>query len=308
MNILLLGKYGQVGWELQRALGRLGPLVPLGRSEADLTDEDQIRRVIRAIRPSVIVNAAAYTAVDQAERETDLAFQVNARAPRILAEEIADLNGWLVHYSTDYVFDGTKSAPYDEQDQPVPLSVYGRSKVAGEEAIREIGGHHLIFRCSWIFASRRTNFALSILKQAIDQDRLRVIDDCFGAPTGAALVADITALALRNVFDGMSRTNLSGVYHLAASGVTNWLEYASFLVEGARDLGFPAKPARIAGISELDYAAPAKRPLNSRFDTTKIRTTFGIELPNWQAGVERFLHEIAGPFALFPSLRPRKRR
>ncbi|WP_316172295.1 dTDP-4-dehydrorhamnose reductase [Bradyrhizobium sp. SZCCHNRI3037] len=303
MNILLLGRFGQVGWELERSLSCLGEVTALGREDADLTNEDQIRAVVRSLRPSVVINAAAYTAVDQAELEPDLAFRVNAHAPGVLAEEVARLNGWLVHYSTDYAFDGTKPKPYDEQDRADPLSAYGRSKLAGEEAIRAAGAKFLIFRCSWIYASRRTNFALSILKQAIDGGELRVINDCFGSPTAAPLVADVTAHALRCILKDTDRTDLSGVYHLAASGVTNWFEYASFLIERAKDLGIPANPSQISAITEREFAALARRPLNSRFDTTKVRKAFGIDLPNWQCGVERFLHDVASALMLFPSIR-----
>ena len=304
MNILILGKYGQIGWELQRALGPLGSVVALDRNGADLTNEMQLRQVVRALRPSIIVNAAAYTAVDQAERETELAYQVNARAVKILAEEAIQLNAWLVHYSTDYVFDGREPEPYDELDSPQPLNAYGQSKLAGDEAIRAIGGKYLILRCSWIYASRRTNFALSVLKQAQERDSIKVIHDCVGAPTGAPLVADVTALALRRILESGLTADISGVYHLAAGGVTTWHEYASFLVAGAKRLGMPVRLnlSRIERISEQDYGSPAKRPLNSCFDTSKIRRTFGVELTDWQTGAERFLHEIVMPLRTFSPL------
>jgi dTDP-4-dehydrorhamnose reductase len=301
MTILLFGRSGQIGWELQRALRTLGPVVALGRRDADFTREEQLRETIRAHRPSFIVNAAAYTAVDQAESEAELAYSVNARAVQVIAEEAAALNSWLVHYSTDYVFDGDKAEPYNELDAVRPLSVYGKTKLAGEDAVRAVGGRHLIFRCSWIYASRRSNFPLSILKLALERDHIRVIDDCFGAPTGAPLVADVTAFALRRIMDGGLNVDVSGDYHLATAGSTTWHDYASFLVEGARRLGMPVRldVANIGRISERDYGAPARRPLNSRFDTSKLRQTFGIDLMNWQIGIERFLQEIGTPLTLF---------
>ncbi len=303
MTILILGRYGQIGWELQRALSLMGSVVALDRQHADLTNEKQLRQVIRSLRPSFIVNAAAYTAVDEAERETELAYQVNARAVKILAEEAQQLNAWLVHYSSDYVFDGREPGPYDELVSPKPLNAYGQTKLAGDEAIHAIGGKYLIFRCSWIYASRRTNFALSVLKQAQQRDNIKVIHDCMGAPTSAPLVADVTALALRQIQQSGLAADISGVYHLAAGGITNWHEYASFLVAGAKRLGMPIRLdlSNIERISEHDYGSPARRPLNSRFNTSKISRTFGVVLADWKTGAERFLHEVVTPLTTFSS-------
>jgi len=300
MTALILGKSGQVGWELQRSLNLVGPVIVVGRGDADLTDEAKIRHVIRTVRPSTIVNAAAFTAVDDAERETALAYRINAEGPRILAEEAAELDAWLIHYSTDYVFDGKKSGLYTETDSTNPLSVYGASKLGGEDAIAKVGGKHLIFRCSWLYSSRRSNFLLSILSLALKRDRIRVIDDCVGAPTGASLVADVTGEVVRQLREGKHGEQASGIYHLAAGGQTTWHEYASLLASEAKRLGMPVRldASNIERISEQNYGAPAKRPLNSCFDTEKLRQTFGVELHDWQFGVRRLLEEMMTPLRL----------
>jgi dTDP-4-dehydrorhamnose reductase len=304
MTIMVFGRDGQLGWELQRPLRCLGAVLALGREEADFTREEKLRHVIRTHRPSIIVNAAAYTAVDQAEAEFSLAHQINALAVKVIAEEAAALNAWVVHYSTDYVFDGLKHNSYNETDIANPLSVYGKTKLAGEQAIIEAGGRYLIFRCSWLYSSRRINFPLSILRMALERDRFKVVDDCFGAPTGVPLVADVTALALRRLLDGSRDEDVSGIYHLAAGGETTWHNYARLLVAGAERLGISVRvdPANIESISQDDYGSPAPRPTNSRFDTTKIRDTLDIELPDWQVGIDRFLHQIADPLRMFPAI------
>jgi len=302
MTVLVLGKNGQVGWELQRTLGLVGPVVMLGRSDVDVEDDVKLREVIRAVHPRIIVNAMAYTAVDNAEREAALAHRINADMPRILAEEAARLDAWLIHYSTDYVFDGKKAGPYTEADTPAPLSVYGTTKLAGENAIAKVGGKHLIFRCSWIYSSRRENFLLTILSLAAKRDSLRVIDDCMGAPTAAALVADVTGTVVRQLGEGRHDGAASGIYHLAAGGETTWHGYASFITSEAKRLGMPVRldVSGIGRIGERDYGSPARRPLNSRLDTGKLRQTFDVELHDWQFGVGRLLAEMVAPLRIFP--------
>lgn len=295
MTILVLGKNGQIGWELQRSLSLQGAVVALGRSDVDVADEAALRHTVRELRPRIIVNATAFTAVDNAERETEAAHRVNADVPGILAEEAARLDAWLIHYSTDYVFDGKKSGLYTETDTPAPLGVYGASKLAGENAVAGVGGKHLIFRCCWIYSNRRPNFLLSILSLAMKRDSLRVIDDCTGAPTGASLVADVTGAVVRQLGEGGHDEHASGIYHIAAGGKTMWHEYASFIVSEANRLGMPTRLdlSNIERISEQDYGSPVRRPLNSCFDTGKLRAAFGVELHDWRFGVARVLEEVA---------------
>ena len=306
MKILLLGKDGQVGWELQRALAPLGELVALGRRQqdgadggmsaqghltADLSDADALARTVRVVAPDVIVNAAAYTAVDKAESEATLAAAVNAVAPGVLALEAARLGALLVHYSTDYVFDGSGVRPWAEGDATGPVSVYGRTKLDGEQAIAAAGGRHLIFRTSWVYAARGGNFAKTMLRLASERDTLQVIDDQVGAPTGADLIADITAHA---VAQACRSPALTGLYHLAAAGETSWHAYAQFVVERARSRGLPLKAgaADIVPIPTSAYPTAARRPLNSRLDTSRLRQTFGLTLPPWQSGVARMIDEF----------------
>jgi dTDP-4-dehydrorhamnose reductase len=296
MKILLLGKNGQVGWELQRSLAPLGELVALDRQggdglTGDLSSPEALRATVRAVRPDVIVNAAAYTAVDKAESEAELARTINATAPGMLAEEAAALGAWLVHYSTDYVFDGSGDMPRDETARTGPLSVYGLTKLEGEQAIAASGARHLIFRTSWVYAARGGNFARTMLRLAGEREQLRVINDQVGAPTGAELIADVTAHALRQA---QQRPELAGLYHLTASGETSWHRYAGHVIEQARRAGraLKASAATIEPISTSDYPTPARRPLNSRLDTGKLRRAFGLVLPDWRIGVERMLAEI----------------
>jgi dTDP-4-dehydrorhamnose reductase len=296
MNILLLGKNGQVGWELQRSLSLLGKLTALdfdtpGPWRADFSQPDSLVPMLRAIRPDVIVNAAAHTAVDKAESEPDLARAINATAPGVIAREAAALGAWLVHYSTDYVFDGSGDQPRDEQATTGPLSVYGRTKLEAEQLIQASGCKHLIFRTSWVYAARGGNFARTMLKLAAEREALNVIDDQIGAPTGAELLADITALALRQA---VVQPALSGLYHCVAGGETNWCDYARFVIEYARGAGRPIKvaPEAIRPIPTHSYPTPAQRPLNSRLSTHKLQAAFGVHLPAWQQGVERLLAEV----------------
>lgn len=296
MKILLFGKTGQVSWELGRTLAPLGEVVALDREGegdlvGDLADTAGIRATVAKVSPDIIVNAAAYTDFDRVESDPDLAYLVNAVAPKALAEEAAVRNIWLVHYSTDYVFDGSGHRPWREDDQPIPLSVYGKSKVAGDEAILASACRHLVLRISWIYSVRGDNFARTILHQAAKRDRLTVVSDQIGAPTGADLVADVTAHLVRSVMSD-SAAHLSGLYHLAAGGETNWHEYACFIIDEARRRGVPLKAREIAAIRSSDWPSPAVRPLNSRLDTTRLRTTFGLHLPDWQFGVKRLLNQI----------------
>ena len=290
MKILLLGKNGQVGWELQRTLAPLAEVVALDLGEGcDLTDETGLRATVAAVSPDVIVNAAAYTAVDRAESEPELAHRVNATALEVLAGEAAARGIWLVHYSTDYVFDGSGERPWREDDPTGPLSAYGRTKLAGEEAIRASGCRHLILRTSWVYAAHGSNFVRTMLKLAAERERLTVISDQVGAPTGADLIADVTAHLVRNI---RTMNRPGGLYHLVASGETNWHAYASLVIGEARRRGLALKVKEIAPICTSDWPTPATRPLNSRLDTTKLRTDFDLHLPDWQFGVMRLLDEI----------------
>ena len=292
MRILLLGKGGQVGWELQRSLAPLGEVMALDHDDGgSFTDPAGLLARVQAYAPQVIVNAAAHTAVDKAESEPDLVRQINASTPTLLAIEAARLGALLVHYSTDYVFDGSGSTPRQE-DAPInPLSVYGATKAEGEDGIRASGCHHLILRTSWVYAARGGNFAKTMLRLAAEREQLKVIDDQIGAPTGAELLADITAHMLR-----AARVNpaLCGTYHAVAGGETSWYDYARFVIETARAKGQPIKvaPDQILPIPTSSYPTPAKRPLNSRLDASKLQQRFGLRLPHWQQGVARMLTEI----------------
>lgn len=301
MRILLLGKDGQVGWELQRALAPLGEVVALGRRDAppglaaDFAEPDALATTVDTVAPDVIVNAAAHTAVDRAEAEADLAERLNARAPGVLAQAAARRGAWLVHYSTDYVFDGSGTAPWAEDAPTGPLSVYGRTKLAGEQAIRASGCRHLVFRTSWVYAARGGNFAKTMLRLAGERERLTVIDDQVGAPTGADLIADVTAHAIRTAV-APGAADLSSTYHLAAAGETSWNGYARHVLGVATAAGRPLKaaPDAVDPVPTSAFKTAAVRPLNSRLDTTKLRRTFGLALPPWQRGVERMLAEILG--------------
>ena len=296
MKILLLGKNGQVGWELQRALAPLGEVVALDFDSptpltADFSRPESLAATVRAVAPQIIVNAAAHTAVDKAESEPDFARALNAASPAVLAREAAALGAWLMHYSTDYVFDGSGTAPWTETSPTGPLSVYGATKLEGEEAIRASGCRHLILRTSWVYAARGGNFAKTMLKLAKERDALSVIDDQVGAPTGADLLADLTAHTLRAA---LARPALAGTYHAVAQGETSWHGYARHVIEFARAAGQSIRvaPDAIRAVPTSAFPTPAKRPGNSRMDTRKLRDTFGLALPSWQAGVERMLTEV----------------
>ena len=298
MKILLFGKSGQVGWELQRSLAPLGEVIALDHDSSPLcgsfTDLSGLAATIRAVAPDVIVNAAAHTAVDKAESEPELARMLNALAPGVLADEAQKLNAWLVHYSTDYVFDGSGDAPRRESDPTGPLSVYGRTKLEGEQAVARCS-RHLIFRTSWVFAARGANFAKTMLRLASERESLSVIADQIGAPTGAELLADVTAHALRTVRSRPADfADLAGVYHLVAGGQTSWHGFACHVLDYARSRGQNLKvaPDAVRAITTADYPTPARRPLNSRLDTTRLRQTFGVCLPEWKIAVDRMLDEI----------------
>ncbi|AMK75118.1 MULTISPECIES: dTDP-4-dehydrorhamnose reductase [Methylomonas] len=297
MKILLFGKNGQLGWELQRSLAPLGDLVALDRFEqqycGDLSNPNGIAGTVRALRPDVIVNAAAYTAVDKAESESELANIINAVAPGALAEEAKRCGAWLVHYSTDYVFDGSGDKPWREDDQVDPLSVYGQTKLAGEQAIQASDCRHLIFRTSWVYAARGNNFAKTMLRLAQERQQLSVINDQIGTPTGAELLADVSAHAIRQA---LKTSEVAGVYHLTAGGETSWYDYAHLVFDYARRAGLELKTDKqsVAAIPTSAYQTPARRPLNSRLNTEKLQTVFGLQLPAWQLGVERMLSELYG--------------
>ena len=295
MKILLFGKNGQVGWELQRSLAPLGEVVALGSADthlhADFTAPDRLADTVRSVRPDLIVNAAAYTAVDKAQADEANARLVNAVAPGVLAQAAAAAGALLVHYSTDYVFDGAGRTPWRETDRTGPLNVYGTTKLEGEQRIAASGARHLILRTSWVYGARGGNFARTMLRLAGERERLTVIDDQHGAPTGADLLADLTAHMARAALRDAS---LCGLYHAAAAGETTWNGYARHVLAFAHQLGVPLR----AGADAVDrvptsaFPTPARRPHNSRLDTTRLREAFGLQLPSWQSGVERMLREV----------------
>ena len=294
MKTLLFGKNGQIGWELQRSLGVLGEVIAPDRNSGscgDLTKPERVADMIKVLRPNVIVNAAAYTEVDKAESNANLARAVNAIAPMALAQAAAEIGALLVQYSTDYVFDGTSDRFWLENDAAHPLSVYGQTKLEGERAIVASGCKHLIFRTSWVYATRGDNFAKTMLRLAQERECLTVIDDQHGAPTGADLVADVTAHAIRAA---ITNPELSGLYHLVAGGETSWHGYASHVITRAKELrpDMPWKVREIALVATSAFPTPAKRPPNSRLNTQKLQEAFGVNLPHWQQGVNRLLAEL----------------
>lgn len=298
MKILLFGKNGQVGWELQRSLAPLGEVVALDFDSrelcGDFTDLQGLVRTVEQLRPDVIVNAAAHTAVDKAESEPDLARVVNALAPEALAQAARGVGAWLVHYSTDYVFDGSGRTPWCESDDTAPLNIYGRTKREGEERIEAQWSRHLILRTSWVYAARGSNFAKTMLRLARERDSLTVIDDQVGAPTGAELLADVTAHAVRQVMQAEDAAALAGTYHVTAGGSTSWHGYAQLVLQTALEVGvaLTVQPGDVRAVSTAAYPSPARRPLNSRLDCARFQQTFGLTLPPWQPGVIRMLREV----------------
>lgn len=292
MKILLTGKNGQVGFELRRSLAVLGEIVAVDAAECDLADAAAIRRLVHELQPSVIVNPAAYTAVDKAEGDAGTAHAVNTGAPGVLAEEASRLGALLVHYSTDYVFDGSKAGEYLEDDAPNPQSVYGASKLAGEQAVRQACQRHVILRTSWVVGAHGGNFAKTMIRLASEREALNVVADQFGAPTSAALLADLTAHLVRQATLGNAFPY--GTYHAVAGGVTNWHEYACHVIDRARAAGLPIKVAAdaIRPIGTSDYPTPARRPANSRLSTRKLQETFNLRLPEWREGLDHILDQI----------------
>lgn len=294
MNILLFGKNGQVGWELQRSLAPLGKVTALATSSTDycgdFTNTAGIIATIRALRPDVIVNAAAYTAVDKAESEPEKAQLINVVTVEAIAKEAHALGAWLVHYSTDYVFPGNGEQPWSEEDATCPLNVYGASKLAGEQAIKQHCQKHLIFRTSWVYATKGNNFARTMLRLAKERTELGIIDDQYGAPTGADLLADCTAHAISAV---QRDSTVAGLYHLVASGTTTWFEYASLVFTEARKAGVELALIKAKPLPTSSYPTPAQRPLNSRLDNRKFQHIFSLHLPEWQTGIRRMLAELA---------------
>jgi len=297
MKVLLLGGNGQLGWELRRALSPLGQVTAVTRDgygsfRGDLSNLDGLAEVVRSLRPNVIVNAAAYTAVDRAESEAGVAEVVNTLLPKLLAEEARKLDAVLVHYSTDYVFDGSGQRPWNEADRPSPINLYGKTKLRGDLAVESGGSRYLILRTSWVYAARGRNFVRNILRLAGERETLQVIADQIGAPTGAELLADLTAHAAIDVIENPER---AGTYHVTADGETTWYEYAMFIVEKARALGWPLRASgeAIEPVPSEQFPTPARRPKNCRLDCGKFSSTFGLNLPNWQDGVERVLMELS---------------
>ena len=293
MKILLFGKNGQVGWELNRSLLPQGELVALGRDEADFSKPESIRKVVQELKPDIIINAVAYTAVDRAEEEEQLAHSINADTPGVLAETARKMGALLVHYSTDYVFDGSKVEPYVETDEPCPVNAYGRTKLAGELAIQASGCDFLIFRTSWVYAARAHNFMRTILRLAQEREELSIVDDQIGAPTSARLIADATALCLHQVCQEKATGDFeSGLYHLTAAGETSWYGFAKKIVQIAKGHRLRAlKIKKIKPIATSDYPTPAKRPLNSRLEIFRLESAFGMSLPDWETPLMVCIYE-----------------
>jgi dTDP-4-dehydrorhamnose reductase len=313
-RILLTGKNGQVGHELHDLLPRLGEVVALDRQRLDLSQLHEIRRVVREIHPDLIVNAAAYTAVDQAEKEESLAEAINARAPAILAEEAKRIGAAIVHYSTDYVFDGSKNSPYDENDRTNPLNAYGRTKLAGEQAIRESGAHHLIFRTAWVYSTRGKNFLLTILRLATERDELRIVNDQFGAPTWSHEIASATVQVLQRMLDRKDQSSawmeLGGAYHMTAAGEATWYDFAQAILEEGKTPnaagntwfaavtgGKPLLARKVVAINTSDYPTPARRPPYSVLSNARLAQIFGIQLADWRTQ----LHQACAEEGISPT-------
>jgi dTDP-4-dehydrorhamnose reductase len=290
MKILLLGKNGQVGWELCRTLAPLAEVVAVDYPEINFTDLPALRRLVAGTRPVVVVNAAAYTAVDKAESEEGLCRQINAVAPGVLAEEAKKVGALIVHYSTDYIFDGTKKTPYVETDAPNPIGAYGRTKLEGDEAVKASGADHLIFRLCWVYGARGQNFMLTMQRLAREHEKLRVVRDQFGCPTWSRMIAEATALALKQVLASADKLAFTGEYHLAASGQTNWHEFASRIIAWMPDA--ERKCREVEAITTPEYPTPARRPAYSVLDCSKLRKTFGLRLPDWETSLRQVLDKL----------------
>lgn len=295
MKILLLGANGQVGQQLQRSLAPIGKVIPCTREQIDLNKMDQLRKLIRDINPDIIINAAAYTAVDNAEDDIGLAYRINAEAVGLMAQEARFLNSWLIHYSTDYVFDGTQTQPYSETVMPKPLNVYGWTKLQGEELITESGCNHLIFRTSWVYGGERNNFARTVFRLASELHEFKIVDDQFGVPTSASLIAEITSQCIRKLNSiGNLKQEISGIYNLTPSGCISWYDFARFLVEEAKKHGLPliTKSKNIIPIPSSEYPTRAKRPKYSLLDNTKIQQVFDLNLPDWKTHAQKLVLEL----------------
>lgn len=293
MNILLFGKTGQVGWELQRALAPLGNIIAVDVHSTeycgDFSNPEGVAETVRRVKPDVIVNAAAHTAVDKAESERDFAQLLNATSVEAIAKEAEKINAWFIHYSTDYVFPGDGEKPWRETDATAPLNVYGETKLAGEIAVQQYCSKHLIFRTSWVYAGKGNNFAKTMLRLAKDREELSIINDQYGAPTGAELLADCTAHAITTV---LCKPELAGLYHLVASGTTTWFDYANLVFDEAKHAGLVLAVNKTNPVPTSAYPTPALRPQNSRLNTNKFKQAFGLTLPSWEIGVKRMLAEI----------------
>lgn len=297
-RVLIVGVAGQVGTELRRSFSDFGELLVADRKAADLADSGQVRELVQRVEPDVILNAAAYTAVDRAEQERDLAFAINAEAPKVLAEEARRRNALLVHYSTDYVFDGSKTGPWVESDPPHPLNVYGASKLAGEQGIQEAGGKYLIFRTSWVYGPHGRNFLLTMLRLGRERDVLRVVDDQHGAPTSSMAIADATRLIVEKVQAGElgGSNDWAGLYHMSCAGETTWCGFARAIYGRGGDLLGGRKP-RLDAIATADYPTPAKRPLNSVLSNQKLEAQFGVRLAGWEAALDEVLARLRATHA-----------
>lgn len=295
MKILLFGADGQVGYHLQQSLSKIAELISCNRHQVDLCDLDRLRQTIRDTSPNFIVNAAAYTAVDQAEDDIGLAYKINADAVELMALEAKKQNSWLIHYSTDYVFDGKTNTPYQENITPNPINVYGWTKLQGENAVIASDGKHLIFRTSWVYSERKSNFAKTILKLASEKDDLKIVSDQIGVPTSAKFIAQITADCIAQINkQSQVSNNYSGLYHLTPKGRVSWYDFACFLVEEAERQGFSLKlkKSKMHAIPSSEYYRPAKRPLNSLLDNSKIQRTFNLEVPDWKQDAQKFISEF----------------
>lgn len=294
MKILLTGATGQVGWELARTLMPLGEIIAVKRSEADLADLQALKHIVKQHKPDIIVNPAAYTAVDKAETECDLAFLINGEAPGILAEESQKVGAFLVHYSTDYVFDGTKTTPYQEDDKTNPVNVYGKSKLAGEQAIHSVGGDFVILRTSWVYASRGSNFLKTILRLAAEREELKIVSDQVGSPTWARLIAETTAHVVRHsILERQAGKFNSGIYHLTSSGETSWHGFAQKIVAFVREQNkLELKNKAILPIPAIEYPVPAKRPENSRMSVQRLEQQFGLTMPSWDNALMLCMQEL----------------
>ena len=295
MKILLFGKNGQVGWELNRSLQPLGEVIALGREDADFSEPESLRRIVQDVSPDVIVNAVAYTSVDKAEEEEELATKINGVAPGILAEEALKLDALLVHYSTDYVFDGTKTSPYVETDKPNPVNTYGRTKLAGELAIQSSGCDHLIFRTSWVYTARGHNFLLTMLKLAQEREALSIVNDQIGSPTSARLIADSTVLCVQQAIkEKLVGIFSSDLYHMTTSGHTSWHGFTKEIVKlASQSLNLKLKIKDIKAIPTADYPTPAIRPMNSRLALTKLESIFAIKMPGWKGARYQCMEEVS---------------